>query len=85
MSMISTAEAREHFSELVNRTCYGNERITLTRRGKQIAAIISIEDLALLEKLEDELDIKDAIAAMSEVKEKGTISLAELKKELKLE
>jgi len=85
MNIISTAEAREHFSELVNRTCYGNERITLTRRGKQIAAIVSIEDLALLEKIEDELDIRDAISALSEAKEKGTISLHELKKELKLE
>lgn len=50
MSRISTAEAREHFSEIINRAIYAKERILLTRRGKEVAAIIPLEDLKLLEK-----------------------------------
>ena len=49
----------------------------LERRGKGVAALVSIEDLALLERIEDEQDIK---AARKALKEKGGISLDEYKK-----
>lgn len=49
MSSITTASAREHFSEIVNRSSYGKERIVLSRRGKDLAAIIPMEDLKLIE------------------------------------
>jgi prevent-host-death family protein len=44
-SEISTVEARNNFSDIVNRAAYGKERVILTRRGKPIAAIIPAEDL----------------------------------------
>ncbi|RJQ59828.1 MAG: type II toxin-antitoxin system prevent-host-death family antitoxin [Desulfobacteraceae bacterium] len=34
--------------------------IVLTRRGEPIAAIVSIEELKLLQELEDQTDIEDA-------------------------
>src|SRR5260370_40924538 len=51
--MIPVSEAREQLADLVNRVAYRRERITLGRRAKKIAAIVSAEDLALLAALED--------------------------------
>ena len=54
MSKMSTVEARENFSELINQAAYGNKRIVLTRRGKPLVAVISINDLDQLKSLENE-------------------------------
>lgn len=54
---MSTVEARNHFSEVINRAAYGKERIILTRRGKEIVAVVPVEDVELLERLEDRMDI----------------------------
>jgi len=45
---------------VVNRVAYGGERIVLERRGKAKAVLISLEDLALLEGIEDKIDIDEA-------------------------
>lgn len=45
MIKMTTVEARENFSELINQAAYGHERIVLTRRGKALVAVISLEDL----------------------------------------
>ncbi|WP_342269925.1 type II toxin-antitoxin system Phd/YefM family antitoxin [Rickettsia endosymbiont of Orchestes rusci] len=82
MSSITTASAREHFSEIINRTSYGKERIVLSRRGKDLVAVVPLEDLKLIEIIEDQLDLKDAEEAIKETKQKGTISLDEFKKEI---
>ncbi|MFI0373971.1 type II toxin-antitoxin system Phd/YefM family antitoxin [Actinomadura sp. 1N219] len=42
-------EARAQFADLVNRVAYTGEPVTLTRRGRVMAALISPEDLELLE------------------------------------
>ena len=77
---VSTADARMHFSDIINKVAYGNEPIVLTRRGKSIAAIVSITELELLQKVEEHLDIKDAIAALAEPG--GNISAEEVWKSL---
>lgn len=38
----------------------------MTRRGQEIAALISIEELQLLQKIEDYIDIEDARKALDE-------------------
>jgi len=48
-STVTASEARDGFSELVNRVEYGGERIVVTRHGKPIAALVSASDLAALE------------------------------------
>ena len=48
---ISVTEARAQLAELVNRAAYGRERVVLTRRGKPVAAIVSAEELELLDRL----------------------------------
>ncbi|MDQ6833376.1 MAG: type II toxin-antitoxin system Phd/YefM family antitoxin [Chloroflexota bacterium] len=42
---LSVAEAREQFSEAINRAAYGKERIFVTRRGKRLAVIVPVEDI----------------------------------------
>lgn len=83
MTKISTAEARNDFAEVINRTSFGKERFVLTRRGKDLVAIVPIEDLQLLEELEDQLDVAAAKAALAESAER--VSYADLRRELGLE
>ena len=47
MLKMSTVEARENFSEMTNQAAYGNQRVVLTRRGKPLVAVISLQDLDL--------------------------------------
>lgn len=84
MAQVSTVDARDNLSDLVNRAAFGGERIILTRRGKELAAIVPIEDVRWMEELEDRIDIADADAALEEAREKGTISLEEFKAQLGL-
>jgi len=81
---ITTVAARQNFSDLINRVAYGKDRVLLTRRRRPLAAMVPIEDIALLEEIEDREDLKAARAALREVKRKGTIPWARLKKELSL-
>jgi prevent-host-death family protein len=48
---VPVTEARKDLAELVNRVAYGGERIPLSRHGKVVAAIVSAEDLDLLERV----------------------------------
>lgn len=45
MIKMTTVEARENFSDLINKAAYGNERVILTRRGKALAVVIPLNDL----------------------------------------
>jgi len=63
---ITTADARKNFAEIVNTVAYGKEPIVLTRRGQEIAALISIEELQLIQRIEDHIDIEDAKKALEE-------------------
>ena len=64
---ITTADARKNFADIVNKVAYGKESIILTRRGQEIAALISIEELKLLQKIEDIVDIEDARKSLEEL------------------
>lgn len=41
---VSVAEAKKHFSDLLGRVAYGKEQITITKRGKPMARLVSIEE-----------------------------------------
>ena len=81
MANLSTSEARDHLSEIVNRVAYGGERVVLSRRGKDLAAVVSVEDLARLEALEDASDIAAAQEALTEP---GATPYAEVRRRLGL-
>ena len=84
MTALSTVKARENFSDLVNRSAYGKERVVLTRRGKGVAAVVPIEDLNLLEAIEDRLDLEDIEKALADPENKGAIPWDRVKKDLGL-
>ena len=81
MGKVSTVEARDQLSTIINRAAFGKERVVLTRRGKELAAVVPIEDVKLLEELEDRLDLE---AAREALKEEGTIPWEQVKAELGL-
>jgi prevent-host-death family protein len=66
MPCIPATTVRDSFSETLNRVAYKGERIVLERHGKAVAALVSVEDLELLESLEDRLDAEAVLAAREE-------------------
>jgi len=82
MTSLSVSKARGQFAELINQAAYRGQRVALKRRGKTVAAIVSAEDLAALEALEDRLDIEVARKALAESNER--IPYAKVRKELGL-
>ena len=51
MRDVSMAEAKALLSELANRT-RGGERFRLLRRGKPVAALVALEDLGRIDRVE---------------------------------
>ena len=84
MGQVNTVDARAQFSEIINRAAFGKERMILTRRGKEIVAVVPIEDVKLLEALEDRIDLEEARTALLGAKKKGTVSWQKIKKDLGL-
>ena len=64
---ITTAVAKEEFSDLINRVSHQNEHIVLTRRGKEIAALIPIQDL------------EEAVESLREARNQGAASFEDFK------
>jgi len=60
MYHVRTTQLRCEIGAVVSRAEYAKERIVIERRGKPVAAVIPIEDLAALEELEDRLDVEEA-------------------------
>lgn len=48
LARIAASEARDEIAELVNAVAYGGARIILQRHGRDMAALVSIEDLKAL-------------------------------------
>ena len=82
MAKLSVSKARSQFAELVNQAAYRGRRTRLERRGKVVAAIVPVEDLEALERLEEQLDVKAARKALAESDER--IPYEEVRKELGL-
>jgi prevent-host-death family protein len=81
ITRISTSVARGKFALVVDSVRTADERIVLTQHGRDVAALIPVEDLALLEELEDRADIAEIrrrVKASS-----GTVTLKQLQRELK--
>jgi len=81
---MTAAGARSRFSEIVNRTAFGGERVVVTRRGKPLAALVPIEDLALLEELENRTDARDFRVALKAARRETAVPWGELKRQLGL-
>jgi prevent-host-death family protein len=81
MKTLESSQLRSGMAKALDSVAHSGERIAISRRGKRVAALVSVEDLALLEALEDQVDRSLAKTALSE---RGSIPLANVKKALKL-
>jgi len=81
MTRMDASKARDEFSDALNRVAYKGERIVLRRRGKDVAVLVPVEDLKLLEEIEDRIDVEEAKKSL---REKGGFEWKKLKKELGL-
>lgn len=59
------ADAKAHFSEIIDLVEKQHERVVITRRGKPAAIIMSPDDL---ESLEETLDILSTPGALEEIR-----------------
>ena len=75
MAKVTTSQARQNFSDIINRAAYAGERVLLHRRKRPIAAVVPIADLELLRKLEDQIDLEDARRALKEPRGKNAKQL----------
>jgi prevent-host-death family protein len=81
LDKLTASEARQNFSNILSRAEYRGERVIVHRGKKAVAAVVPIEDVELLERLEDEIDIA---AARKALKDPRTIPWEKIKKDLKL-
>ena len=84
MKRITTAEARKQMAELLNRAAYGGERFVVTRHGKELVAIVPLQDVTLLDKLRALLARKDFEAAVAEMERAGTRPWDEVRRDLEV-
>ena len=83
MIILETSQARSDFSSVVKAANKG-ERFLLKRHGRNVAAVVSVKDLAVLRALEDRFDAEAADAALADIEAKGTVTWEELKANLGL-
>lgn len=65
MARMTTSQARRDFAGTIKRARKG-ERVILSRHKRDLVALVSMEDLALLEAIEDRMDLDAARAALAE-------------------
>lgn len=54
MKKLDATRARQEFAETVNQVAYRQVRIVVSRRGKDVAAIVPMEDLDLIARCEED-------------------------------
>lgn len=84
MGKVSTAEARKNLADLLNRVLYTNERVVVERHGKEVAAIVSMEELGTLDAVKALLADREVREALDQLEERTSIPWAELREELGL-
>ena len=79
---MKAAKAREQFSSTLDRVAKNGERVVLERKGKRVAALVPLEDLELIERLEDEIDVREARKALAD--KSPSVPWEQVKRELGL-
>lgn len=77
---LTASEARQNFSDILNRAAYGGERVIVHRGKKPVAAVVPIEDFEMLEQIEDRVDLEEVRKRLKE----PNIPWSKIKKELGL-
>jgi len=77
---LTTSSARSEFADILNRAAYAGERVILHRHKKPVAAVVPLEDLETLERMEDSMDLDEVRKRLND----PTIPWSKIKKELGL-
>ena len=70
MKTLEASQLRQGISNALNTVAYKGDRIRIRRHGKTVAVLVPIEDAAILDALEDRLDLA---AAKKALKEEGSV------------
>ncbi len=81
---MTAQEARDGFSETMNKVAYGRERVMVQRHGKPLVAIVPIEDLEVLEAITAREDAEDIAAHHAAIEKGGAVPFADVVAELGL-
>jgi prevent-host-death family protein len=81
---VSVADARSDLADLLNRVAYGKERLVITRHGRELAALVPIEDLELTARLRKFVARKDVSRALAALDAGKTSTWDQLRQELGL-
>ncbi len=66
MLSVAMKDARGELAELLNKVAYAHERVAITRHRKNVAYLVSEEDMKLIRFIEDKIDRAAAIEAINE-------------------
>lgn len=66
MPKMTVSEAEGTLVRTIHRVRDEGERVTLTENGTVVAAIVTAEDLAFLEAIEERIDLEEARKALAE-------------------
>ena len=81
MTRVDVTQIRQNLADALNRVAYGDDRVVISRHGKAVAVLVSVDDLALLQELEDRMDVE---AARKALKERGALAWEKVKSDLGL-
>jgi prevent-host-death family protein len=84
MPTVSVANAKSHLSELIARSSYAHERFIITKRDKPVAALVSLEDLQIIEQHEERQGLASIVGQWKDFEEVGEqiSDLHQLRKDL---
>lgn len=78
MNAVTIASVRKNLAALIDEVQHRKERLIITRHDKPVAALVPVDDAALLDELEDRLDLVDALEAIEDYDVNGGVSLQRL-------
>ena len=81
MNAVTIASVRKNLAALIDEVQHRKERLIITRHDKPVAALVPVDDAALLDELEDRLDIADALEAIEDYDANGGVALHRLETE----
>jgi antitoxin (DNA-binding transcriptional repressor) of toxin-antitoxin stability system len=65
MNEMPVEQAQTAFSDIVARVLKHQDRVVLTRDGQRVGAIVPLEQLEMLERIEDKFDLAELRGALA--------------------
>ncbi len=71
MPEVSIAVTKGHLSELIAKSAYAGERFVITKRNKPVAALVSLEDLRIIEQHDQRQGLASIVGKWKDFEEVG--------------